>query len=857
MASLDFETLHDVLEGWPLTPVPARGADGVFDRIRQILFQAQALGRPARFSDLMSLLRHALRRRTLQTGATARLRVPADGDWPSRDDWARFGVRAQSVAVARYLIEAVAWAPAWMDAEDTPLFEDAFAERDVRIDRRRAIDPFLAEASGFTTYMSAGQREAVRSAFLLPPGETLVVSLPTGSGKSFVVQAPVLTRGLEGPLTICVVPTTALALDQARQMESLLKDRHPRLEIPTLAWHAGLTDDERSAVKSAIRQGTQGILYSSPEGVTGALLPALYDAARDGLLAYLVIDEAHLVSQWGDGFRPAFQMLAGVRRGLLGACGAVPFKTVLMSATLAPDTVATFDTLFGPAETVQMVSSIHLRPEPQYWTHREDDEDAKAAKILEAVRHAPRPCILYVTKRDDARDWLTRLRRAGFARSECFHGETNDADRRRIVDQWARNSLDIIVATSAFGVGIDKRDVRTVIHATVPETLDRFYQEVGRGGRDGRASASLLIYSAVDREIADNLAAPSLISEELGFERWSAMSGSARALDLMGTLLEVNLSVVPPRLNRETDYNAAWNMRTLIMMARANMLELRSLPPETLARQEGEAEAAYGLRADLYWARYFTRAVVQVSEVTHRNRDAFDVRISAERERSFKAAEAGRGLLDRLLSGAAEVSDLLHELYTSHAPRRTVVVSRACGGCSVDRRRDGPNVRYAEPASFGIEGVEPCDTRLFQERFPHLDAAAPVLLPLPGTLEAAEVVAILADLVSTFGIREIAVPDAMRGLEGLTLLHRNARDGILFVQSTDEEVATGLTAYRVARASLLASGPVPEHLLLLERPLHVILVPPAVPDPHHPGRRLAETGTNVLSFDQFKAGARR
>ena len=98
-------------------------------------------------------------------------------------------------------------------------------------------------------------------------------------------------------------------------MSEALRTKNPRRQVPTLAWHAGLSEHERTSIKSAIRQGSQGILYCSPEGVTGALLPALYEAARAGLLGYLVIDEAHLVSQWGDGFRPAFQLLSGVRRG--------------------------------------------------------------------------------------------------------------------------------------------------------------------------------------------------------------------------------------------------------------------------------------------------------------------------------------------------------------------------------------------------------------------------------------------------------------------------------------------------------------------------------------------------------------
>ncbi|PPQ35823.1 ATP-dependent DNA helicase, RecQ family [Rhodoblastus acidophilus] len=857
MNCLNFSSLHDLLAQWPECGVPLKSADGVFERIRQILHGARAAGTPGNFSDFMALLRHVLRRQSLQSGSTARLRVPFEKHWPDRDQWSQFGIRAHQVGNSQYLIEAVPWSPNWVADVDAPLFEDAFAERKVRLDRQRPIDPFLGEASGFECYMSPGQREAVRSAFLLPPGKTLIIGLPTGSGKSLVAQAPVLTRGLEGPMTICVVPTTALALDQSRQTAGMLKVRYPRLDAPILAWHAGLTSEERAAVKTAIRQGTQGILYCSPEAVTGALLPALYDAAESGLLAYLVIDEAHLISQWGDGFRPAFQMLAGIRRGLLAKCGKRPFKTLLMSATLTPETVGTIDAIFGPAESVQMVASIYLRPEPQYWIHRESDPAAKTAKVLESIRHAPRPTILYVTKREDADAWLDRLRRAGFVRCASFHGNTDDISRRRIIDQWASNELDIIVATSAFGVGIDKPDVRAIIHAAVPETLDRYYQEIGRGGRDGRTSASLLLYSDVDREIADRLAAPSIISDELAFDRWSAMSASATRLDVMGMLLQVDLSVVPKRLNRQTDYNETWNMRTLIMMARANMLELESRPPEMIARNEDETDASYELRNEEHWAKYFLQAVVSLSEMGHRNQTVFDSRIGTERARSVASALSGRLLLDALLGGKIEVSDLLHDLYTSHAPRRTVLVSRACGGCPADRRkRRFADPFYTDPNSFGIEDVEPPDTSLFQLRFPHLSIKSPVVIALPDSVRSAQIVDILADLVSTFEIREIAIPDAMRGIDGIRLLHRHAVDRVVLLQSLEEEADSRPTVYQLARASVINDQISAEPLMLLERPLHLILAPPSAQNPFNPGRRLIDTGNNILTFDQFMAGAR-
>lgn len=853
---LTFETLYDILAAWPSRALPGGSSDGVFDRIRQMLERAISGSERVQMGDLMPLLRHVLRRHSMQTMNVARLRVPSTGEWPNRDRWVEFGIRAQAIATGQFLIEALPWSPAWMAETDTPLFEDAFGEADVRLDWQRPIDPFLAEASGFGTYVSPGQREAVRSAFLLPSGETLIVSLPTGSGKSFVAQAPVLVRGLEGGLTICVVPTTALVLDQARQMAQLLRARHPRREIPELAWHANLTPDARSNIKSAIREGRQGILYCSPEAMTGALLPALYDAARNGLLSYLVLDEAHLVSQWGDDFRPAFQMLAGVRRGLLNACEGPGFRTILMSATLTPDTVDTIDALFGPSHAVQMVASIHLRPEPQYWVHRENVDAIKDRKVLEAIRHAPRPFILYVTKRDDARRWLAILRREGFSRTECFHGETGDTDRRRIIDQWSGNAIDGIVATSAFGVGIDKRDVRTIIHATVPETVDRFYQEVGRGGRDGRPSASILLYSEADREIADRLSAPALISEDLAFERWSTMFAHAKSLDAMGSLLELDLDVVPPKLRQQSDYNASWNMRTLIMMARAKMLDLESRPPEMISRAEDETEAAFDLRNEEHWARYFRQTVVSVLKSGHRNKSVFDQQIRDERSRSFNAAALNRKLLDDLLGGKIEVSHLLDQLYRNHTPGRTLIVSTACGGCPVHREAGRKDLNYLEPLAYGIERVGPCDTGFFREQFPHLDIAAPIILTVPEPMDSSSMIEILGDLVATFGVREISAPDAFRiGNPELRSLHTMASDGMLFMQSIEEE-ASRPSSYSVPRATLLCGGSVPSHILLLDRPLHVILAPASTPDPLHAGRKLADTGTNVLSFDQFKLGAR-
>jgi hypothetical protein len=292
------------------------------------------------------------------------------------------------------------------------------------------------------------------------------------------------------------------------------------------------------------------------------------------------------------------------------------------------------------------------------------------------------------------------------------------------------------------------------------------------------------------------------------------------------------------------------------MMARAGMLELGSLPPSRIAQQEDESESAFELRSDEHWSEYFQRTVVGMSEFGHLGRERFEARIGQERQRAFDAATENRALLNELLGGASEVSLLLDKLYRSNAPGRSVIVSRACGGCPAHRRAGSANTDYSAPPAYGIEHVGHFDLSLFASRFPQLDLGEPVILPVEEPADDISLVALLRDFVAMFGVREIGTLTAFRQRNpALADLHKHSDDHVLLLQSLEEE-ALRPSSYELPRVTLWTGAAVPKYLFSMTRPLHVIIAPASTPDPWNAARRIADTGSNVLAVDQFKLGVR-
>lgn len=547
------------------------------------------------------------------------------------------------------------------------------------------MDPSLTSAlrvERYQHYHGAGQRDAIRLLLTDDRGSTFLVDLPTGVGKTFLVEA-VDAFSMGQGLTVVIVPTVSLAMDQgvrvAERLGELGEDHGG-----SYCWHGGIAVEERRAISARIRAGKQRVLICSPEAALTSLRWSIVYAAKAGLLGSVFIDEAHLVDHWGAEFRPDFQGLAALVKTCRRHASTVGKRMhcILLSATYGPKTVRVLEKLFVSSD--DRLISIHggfLRPEIQYAVCKVTKENHHEA-VLQAVRSLPKPMILYVTEREQAEQFYLALKNTvQLSRLAKFTGQTNTAERDEILRGWRDGAIDLVVATSAFGVGINKPDVRSVLHASVPENIDRFYQEVGRSGRDGKASQSLIVFHRGQFHRAERLNTQKLISEELGLDRWAHLWAQGRSAE--GGKREIELGVIPNRLEWRGGENEKWNWRTLMLMQRAGGVEVELALPEL--EGESKQEAAEGDEVSDNACPEFTSVRLWVTTLADNHRDESFWSSQVTSQRSYEKREQAKSfhVLKQWLLHPNEQSLCQHlvDYYTTEG----LQPERVCAGCPACR----------------------------------------------------------------------------------------------------------------------------------------------------------------------------
>jgi ATP-dependent DNA helicase RecQ len=349
--------------------------------------------------------------------------------------------------------------------EDTVIFTSASGDV--------ALAAVLEKFWGYSSFRPL-QREAM-SAIL--SGRDSVVILPTGGGKSICFQAPALVR--DG-LAVVVSPLISLMKDQ---VDTLVGNG-----VPAAFINSTLSADERRAVGDGVRDGRFRLLYVSPERLVGEGGESFRGWLARCNVRFIAVDEAHCISQWGHDFRPEYRQLAALREQFPDA--SLHAFTATATARVRRD-IASQLSLRDPIELVGSFDRANL-------LYRVLPRQSLKKQLQDVLaRHKGEGGIIYCTSRREVEALATWLSGTG-VRALPYHAGLDDVMRSRNQDAFLDEDVDVIVATVAFGMGIDRSDVRFVVHAGAPQSLEHYQQESGRAGRDGLEAECVLIYSAAD-----------------------------------------------------------------------------------------------------------------------------------------------------------------------------------------------------------------------------------------------------------------------------------------------------------------------------------------------------------------------
>jgi ATP-dependent DNA helicase RecQ len=314
-------------------------------------------------------------------------------------------------------------------------------------------------------------------------GRDAMVVMPTGGGKSLCFQVPALVRS---GLTIVISPLLAL-------MENQVQDLKKR-GINAACLHSQQARPEYKQILHDLTQHKLKLLYVSPETL---LSPPVWQRLLDPRLTIglLVLDEAHCLSAWGDSFRPAYFRLGPIRQALLKAKPpGTQFPVAAFTATADPETATTIAQILHLQNPVSFCDEPY-RPNLQLKIQRTYTKRDRRSKLLKALKQQSKTSgLIYVRSREESEDLAQWLQRQGY-RTSAYHAGMSPSYRRRVEQDWLTGIQQFCVCTNAFGMGIDKPDVRWVFHYHLPNALSEYLQEIGRAGRDGKPAYAMALAS--------------------------------------------------------------------------------------------------------------------------------------------------------------------------------------------------------------------------------------------------------------------------------------------------------------------------------------------------------------------------